>query len=124
MPIRNRGPLDGLTHRYMTISVIAMASRADQSKALASDARLKILQWLRAPGAHFAEQRSGDPARIGVCVTLIAERLGMSQPTISRHLEILHRAGFARVRRIGRWSFFSRDEAGIDDYRRWLGDAL
>ncbi|MDH3671339.1 MAG: winged helix-turn-helix domain-containing protein [Gammaproteobacteria bacterium] len=101
-----------------------MSDRLEQTKALASDARMKILEWLKAPRRHFNHQETGDPAEIGVCVTLIADKLGVSQPTVSRHLELLRRANFVEVNRIGRWSFFSRNEYGLSDYRSWLHDNL
>lgn len=101
-----------------------MTDRVEQTKALASAARMKILTWLKQPRRHFRHQQTGDPAEIGVCVTLIAGKLGMSQPTVSRHLEILRRADFVEVKRIGRWSFFSRREAGLAAYRRWMDDNL
>ncbi len=101
-----------------------MTDRIEQAKALASDARMKILDWLKDPGSHFAHQVTGEPAEIGVCVTLIAEKLQMSQPTASRHLDQLRRAGFLSVRRIGQWSFFSRNEEGLSDYGRWVRDSL
>ncbi|WP_218128237.1 ArsR/SmtB family transcription factor [Rhodospira trueperi] len=101
-----------------------MIDRVEQAKALASDVRLLILGWLKDPAAHFSHQVTGDPAEIGVCVTLLTAKLGMSQPTVSRHLEILRRAGFLRVRKIGRWSFFARDEAALSDYKDWLRDTL
>ena len=101
-----------------------MADRIEQAKALASETRMAILDWLKAPRRHFGHQETGDPAEIGVCVTLIAAKAQMSQPTVSRHLELLRRAGFLEVRRIGRWSFFSRRESGLADYRNWLHDHL
>lgn len=101
-----------------------MVERVEQSKALASEARMNVLAWLKQPRRHFSHQETGDPAEIGVCVTLLAEKLGMSQPTVSRHLELLRRAGFVEVNRIARWSFFSRNEAGLADYREWLRDEL
>lgn len=98
--------------------------REDQAKALASAPRLQVLAWLKAPQEHFAHQVTGAPEEIGVCVTLIADKLAMSQPTVSRHLDVLRRAGFLSVTRIGRWSFYSRNEAGLADYRSWVNDAL
>ena len=101
-----------------------MVDRTEQAKAVASDVRMQILQWLKVPRRHFKKQVTGDPQEIGVCVTLLAEKLGMSQPTVSRHLELLRRAGFLRVQRIGRWSFFARNEDGLQEYRRWFNDTL
>ena len=99
-----------------------MPDRVEQSKALASAARLSILGWLASPREHFAHQVTGDPAEIGVCVTLLTEKLGVAQPTVSRHLEVLARAGFVTVRRVGRWSFHARDADALADYKRWLDD--
>jgi len=101
-----------------------MIDREEQAKAVASSVRMQILAWLKQPGAHFSHQDSGPPEEIGVCVTLFAEKLGMSQPTVSRHLELLRRAGFVRVERVGRWSYFFRDDTGIAEYRTWLDDNL
>ncbi|GFM69822.1 ArsR/SmtB family transcription factor [Pseudomonas capsici] len=92
----------------------------DQSKALAGEPRILILQWLKHPREHFSHQITGDPALIGVCVTLITEKLGMSQPTVSRHLDLLRQAGFLRAKKIGKWAFYSRDETAIDEYKAWL----
>ena len=98
--------------------------RAEQAKALGSEARLSILSWLKEPGRHFAYQVTDDPDTIGVCVTLIAAKLGFSQPTTSRHLELLKHAGFVTSHRIGRWSFYRRNEAAIAEYGRWIHDDL
>jgi len=101
-----------------------MSKRENQAKAIANAARMSILSWLSEPERHFAHQVTGDPKEIGVCVTLIAEKLELSQPTVSRHLEVLERAGFLSVNRIGRWSFFKRDDAAIGEYTEWLRDNL
>ncbi|MCI4665500.1 MAG: winged helix-turn-helix domain-containing protein [Neomegalonema sp.] len=101
-----------------------MDIRIEQSKALASDARLQILQWLATPDQYFAHQETGRPSEIGVCVTLITERLQMAQPTVSRHLDILRRADFLILNKIGRWSFFKRNEAALAAYKDWLNDTL
>lgn len=72
--------------------------RSTQIKALASETRLKVLSLLAEPEKHFSHQWSADPAEFGVCMTLIAEALGVAQPTASRHLDLLRKAGFIRVR--------------------------
>ena len=98
--------------------------REEQAKALSSAVRMKILHWLKTPELNFADQASGDPAEIGVCVTLITGKLGMSQPTVSRHLELLKRAGFLTVQRIGKWSYYQRNEEVLTEFRSWLSDTL
>jgi len=101
-----------------------MTNRLEQSKAIANGARLSILEWLVDPDAHFSHQVTGTPSEIGVCVSLLAAKLNMAQPTVSRHLELLHRAGFLTLYKLGRWSFFSRDEAAISEYKAWINEHL
>ena len=87
-------------------------------RALASERRLQILEWLKDPAAHFPPQVDGDLVADGVCGLLIAEKLGISQPTLSEHLKILAQAGLVRPRRIKQWTFYKRDEARIDEIKR------
>jgi DNA-binding transcriptional ArsR family regulator len=82
-------------------------------RALASERRLLILEWLKDPMAHFPPQRDGDLVADGVCGVLIAEKLGISQPTLSEHLKVLSQAGLVRAKRIKQWTFYKRDEDRI-----------
>lgn len=91
-------------------------------RALANDKRLAILEWLRDPRAHFRPQADGDLVRDGVCGLLIAEKLGVSQPTASEHLRILTQAGLLQGKRIKQWIFYRRDEAAIAALRQNLRD--
>ncbi len=91
-------------------------------KALASDRRLLILDWLRDPRAHFPAQRDGDLVRDGVCSLLIAEKLGVSQPTCGEHLKVLSRAGLIEGKKIKQWVFYRRAEDRIASAKRQLSD--
>jgi DNA-binding transcriptional ArsR family regulator len=82
-------------------------------RALASERRLLILEWLKDPRAHFPPQVDGDLVKDGVCGVLIAEKLGVSQPTASEHLKVLSQAGLLRAKRIKQWTFYRRDETNI-----------
>src|SRR3954468_15011488 len=82
-------------------------------KVLGNERRLQVLAWLTDPVAHFPTQRDGDLVDDGVCLVFIAEKLGISQPSASRHMELLAGAGLVRARPIGRWTFYQRDEAGV-----------
>jgi DNA-binding transcriptional ArsR family regulator len=82
-------------------------------RALASDRRLMILEWLKRPRAHFRPQVDGDLVKDGVCAVLIAEKLGVSQPTVSEHLKILAQAGLVSTKRVKQWTFYKRDETQI-----------
>src|ERR1700676_2211811 len=93
-------------------------------KALANDRRLTILEWLRAPRSHFREQVDGDLVEDGVCGVLIAEKLGISQPTVSEHMRILTAAGLVTAKRIKQWPFSRRDEARLAEIRQAIGARL
>jgi len=82
-------------------------------RALASDRRRLILDWLRHPKRHFRPQTDGDLVADGVCGVLIAEKLGVSQPTVSEHLKILSQAGLLKSKRVKQWTFYKRDEERI-----------
>ena len=79
-------------------------------RALASERRLQVLEWLKDPRAHFREQVDGDLVEDGVCGLLIAEKLGVSQPTVTEHMKLLVEIGAVRARRIKQWTFYKRDE--------------
>ena len=91
---------------------------ADVLRALANERRLLILEWLREPRAHFPPQIDGDLVKDGVCGVLIAEKLGVSQPTVSEHLKILSQAGLLQGKRIKQWTFYKRDESRIKEVKR------
>jgi DNA-binding transcriptional ArsR family regulator len=79
-------------------------------RALASERRLQVLDWLKDPRAHFREQVDGDLVGDGVCGMLIAEKLGVSQPTVTEHMKLLVEIGAVRAKRIKQWTFYKRDE--------------
>src|SRR6202167_4895768 len=82
-------------------------------RALSNERRLQILDWLKDPRAHFREQVDGDLVEDGVCGLLIAEKLGVSQPTVTEHMKLLVDIGAVRARRIKQWTFYKRDEDRI-----------
>ena len=93
-------------------------------RALANDRRLRILEWLKKPRAHFAPQMDGDLVRDGVCGVRIAHKLGVSQPTASEHLKVLSHAGLVRGKRIKQWTFYKRDERRIAAVKNMIGKAI
>jgi ArsR family transcriptional regulator len=82
-------------------------------RAIANERRLQILDWLRSPAEHFPPQIDGDLIKDGVCGVRIAEKLGISHPTLSEHMKILRQASLVRGKRIKQWTFYRRDEAKI-----------
>ncbi len=87
-------------------------------KALANERRLLILEWLKVPKSHFPPQVDGDLIDDGVCGALIAEKLGLSQPTVSEHMKVLTHAALVRSKRIKQWTFYKRDEKRIEEIKK------
>jgi predicted ArsR family transcriptional regulator len=56
------------------------------------------------PTAHFRPQVDGDLVEDGVCAVLIAEKLGLSQPTLSEHMRVFTQAGLVRGKKIKQWT--------------------
>ena len=86
--------------------------------ALSSSRRLRILEWLKNPRAHFPPQVYGDLVKDGVCGLFLARKLRVSQPTASEHLKILQQSGLVRAKRIKQWTFYRRDEAHIKKIKK------
>jgi ArsR family transcriptional regulator len=90
----------------------------DVFRALASERRLKILDWLKDPCSHFPPQVDGDLIKDGVCGILIAEKLGISQPTLSEHMKVLTQVGLVVPKRNKQWTFYKRDEKRIREVKK------
>lgn len=93
-------------------------------RALANERRLQILGWLRDPRKHFPEQADGDLVEDGVCGLLIAEKLGVSAPTVSEHMRVLTAAKLVRAKRIKQWTMYKRNETAIAAVKRSIQDDL
>jgi DNA-binding transcriptional ArsR family regulator len=93
-------------------------------QALANDRRLQIMEWLKDPEAHFRPQIDGDLVKDGVCAALIAEKLGISQPTLSEHMRVLCHAKLVHSKRIKQWTFYKRDERKIEGFKRSMKSGL
>jgi DNA-binding transcriptional ArsR family regulator len=93
-------------------------------KALANERRLQILEWLRDPRAHFRAQVDGDLVEDGVCGVLIAEKLGVSAPTLSEHMRVLVGASLVSSKRIKGWTMYKRDEKAISTAKAAIRDQV
>ena len=93
-------------------------------KALANERRIQILGWLRDPRAHFPPQVDGDLVEDGVCGVFIAEKLGVTAPTLSEHMRILAGAGLVRAKRIKGWTMYKRNEQAIAAAKRAIRDSV
>jgi len=91
-------------------------------KALASERRLQILEWLKDPEAHFPPQGHGDPLTAGACTQFIGDKLEISQPAASRHLKVLADAGLIIPTKRAQWTYYRRDDDAIAAVAKLAGD--
>jgi ArsR family transcriptional regulator len=54
----------------------------------------------------------------------IANKLGVAQPTATAHLQALARAGLVTAKRIGQWTFYKRNEAGLEALKQKVAEEL
>lgn len=83
------------------------------TKALSDEARVRALWAVR-------EQE--------LCLCQLVEVLGLSPPTVSRHMTLLDQVGLVRRRKEGRWHYFRlagrEAPATVREALRWVVDAL
>ncbi|MFH8974703.1 ArsR family transcriptional regulator [Streptomyces sp. NPDC017890] len=80
--------------------------------------RLVILEWLKDPAAHFPPQHHADVVAHGVRVELVAAKLRVSRRVAGTHLELLARLGLLQATRIGRRTYYRRDDVRIAEVAR------
>ncbi len=83
-------------------------------KALANDSRLNILEMLASAEQHFPEAQS-DVHKDGVCLGLIAEKIEMSQSTISTYMNKLESASLVVSKRSGQWTLYRINHSALDE---------
>ena len=92
-------------------------------KALANPTRRQILEWLKAPEQFLSVDECGVFKR-GVCAGHIGRLGSGSQSTMSNHLSVLQQPALIRAEKYGQWSYFSRNEALIQQYVEYLKHPL
>ncbi|MCR2826237.1 ArsR/SmtB family transcription factor [Microbacterium sp. zg.Y909] len=85
---------------------------ADIFDVIADGTRRDILQLLLS--------RSANGERGGTSVSRIVQDLGVSQPTVSKHLKVLREAGLVSVREEGQHRYYSLLTAPLDAVDDWL----
>jgi ArsR family transcriptional regulator, arsenate/arsenite/antimonite-responsive transcriptional repressor len=80
-------------------------------KVLGDPARLRLLSLIAGqPGAE-------------ACVCELTEPLGLSQPTVSHHLKVLHDTGLLERERRGNWIYYRLRPEALQTVRRALVEA-
>ncbi|MER7798194.1 metalloregulator ArsR/SmtB family transcription factor [Microbacterium sp. NPDC096154] len=84
---------------------------ADIFDVIADGTRREILQLLL---------RRSSEADTGTSVSQIVAALGVSQPTVSKHLKVLREAGLVSVREEGQHRYYSLSPAPLEQVDDWL----
>ena len=95
-----------------TLTQPAAEELAATLKALADPARLRILSLI-------AAQPDCD-----ACVCHLTEPIGLSQPTMTHHLQLLHGAGLLAREKRGAWVYYKIVPARIEEIRAALATRL
>ncbi|HEY0792294.1 MAG TPA: pyridoxal-phosphate dependent enzyme [Chthoniobacterales bacterium] len=93
-------------------------------QALTNQHRFEVLRLLREPALHFRPQAAGAPEEVGVCVSDLQEKLGLSQSTTSQYLAVLERAGLVTSRRVGQWTYWQSSAPEITAVVNFLSATL
>jgi ArsR family transcriptional regulator, arsenate/arsenite/antimonite-responsive transcriptional repressor len=69
----------------------------------------------------------GDPTRLEIislltesenlCVNVIAEKTGMSQPAVSQHLKVLKNAGFVEAKKLGMHVHYNLNQKKVKEFK-------
>jgi DNA-binding transcriptional ArsR family regulator len=82
------------------------ATRSDPFNAVAEPRRRDILEFI-----------AGDERSVGE----IADALELEQPSVSKHLHVLHSVGLVTVRRDGRRALYRINAEGLRTIHDWAG---
>jgi len=94
-------------------------------KSLSNETRLNILKWLKDPFAHFPEEElNEETSKLGVCVSDIAKKAGMSIPTVSDYLKTMSVANVLIATRRGQWTYYKRNEQLLQELAMHIKDIL
>ena len=87
---------------------------ADIFDVIADRTRRDLLQVL------LERYVSAESANGEISVGEMVERLGLSQPTVSKHLKVLRDHGLVTVREDGQHRFYRLDAAPLEEVEDWL----
>lgn len=93
-------------------------------KALSNQTRIDVLHWLKEPEKNFPPHQELGHFDFGVCLVFIKNKANLSQSTISQYMAQLQKAGLVIATRVGKWTYFKRDEENIKKYVQKLSVEL
>ncbi|GAA3617780.1 ArsR/SmtB family transcription factor [Secundilactobacillus similis] len=98
-------------------------------KALSNQTRLDILKWLKNPEEEITSV-SCETVRYmmtekgGICVQDLVKKAGLAQSTVSSYLAMMEQCGLLISERHGKWTYYRRNEQGIQQLSSQIGEAL
>ncbi len=93
-------------------------------KALANEKRFKILQWLKKPEDNFPPHKEIGHFNDGVCGVFIQNKSKLSQSTVSHFMSVLYQAELVIPTRIGKWTYYKRNEETINAYSKGIQNII
>lgn len=79
---------------------------------------------MKTPSKSFPAKNNLDKDLEGICVQEMQLALDISQSTTSQHLSILENAGLLSPKKIGRFSYFKRNEAAIKQLADYISNNM
>ncbi len=93
-------------------------------KALNNEKRLQILDWLKNPEDNFPPHIDVPGFEQGVCVSNIQDKSGLSQSATSQYMSMLESANLVIGTRIGKWTYYRRNEEAIAKFADLVKETL
>lgn len=87
---------------------------ADIFDVVADATRRELLQVL------LARYVAPEPSTGDISVGELVEKLGLSQPTVSKHLKVLRDSGLVSVREDGQHRYYSLDSTPLEAIEDWI----
>lgn len=104
--------------------IIKVMNKLNTFKALAHPTRLLILKLLKTPTQSFKAYNGLNKDEVGICVQEMQLVLDISQSTTSQHLSLLHEAGLLTSKKIGKFTYFKRNEENIKAIGQFISEDL
>ena len=101
---------DNERHGTPWASLVRYSSMNDVFDVVADQTRREIVELLRTAQTTSTELSVGQ----------LVESLGLTQPTVSKHLKVLRESGLVAVREEGQHRYYRLDPSGLRPVHAWL----
>lgn len=114
-------------YKSIKVDIIVVMEPSLIYKALSNDTRRQILLWLKNPENFFDEKpylEQGISFQVGVCVGDIQLKTGLAQSVVSSYLLTMKNAGLLESERIGKWTYYRRNEKKIQEFSDYVQNEI